>query len=418
MPNDRPDRASRVILKQRHKRPQWKKTPIKNREHIRYIAIRSGVIKDPETGHGLFGKIPGMEQSGVITNLQEFMKYVYDKSRQKTVFYRAALSFREDDAKTLGLINNSAAWEKLMNTHAAKFAESNRIPVSRFCWVGGVHMEKGHPHMHLVYWDKEQPLIKDDFVHPTVLNKVRIEIMKDVFADDLENLKSGKTEARNALRKSGAAFFIGFEEALDNMSGKEFERLKIKLAAVSAAHNLPPVSFGKFSENLLSALAGKLMVLKIVLPKGGTLKYAYLPPDAKQAVDEVTRDLLSASKDISAVFEAYINSEVELSSFYVSSEKALESTRKKAYKAAMKMLGNKVLGAFKDFSAKEWEVKSDQYRHECVKELIFMLFSLLSSGVQQNEAKLKQMKGGGDLSKQAKIELAKEMESKGLEWGD
>ncbi|MDR1892354.1 MAG: relaxase MobL [Oscillospiraceae bacterium] len=409
-------KASRVFLKQRHKRPTWKKTPIKNREHIRYIATRPGVVKDPETGHGLFGKIPGMSESGTVADLQATMKYVYDKSRQKTVFFRAVLSLREADAAALGFINNRKKWEDLMNAHAAKFAEANHIPMSRFQWVGAVHMEKEHPHIHLVYWDGEQPPLFDDFRDPKVLNKTRIAIMKDVFSDDLENLKSGKTAARDALRKTGTEFFFGFEEAIDGMSAKEFEQLKTKLQAVSPDHNLPPIAFGKFSDRLLSALAGKLLALKNVLPKDGALKYAYLPSEAKAAVDGVVSELLTASKDISAAFERYLDSEVELSSFYVSNKDALKTTRDKAAAFAMKMLGNKVLRAYKDFAAKDWEVRGERVQQECVKELIFTLFDLLSAGSQQNEAKIRHLKGSGDLSKQAKIELAIEMESKGLEW--
>jgi hypothetical protein len=413
MPNNR---ASRVVFKQRHKRPQFRKTPIKNREHIRYIALRSGVIKDPESEHGLFGKVSGMNESGSIADLKATMKYVYEKSCQKTVFYRATLSFREDDAKALGLINNRAAWEKLMNAHAAKIAEANNIPISRFQWVGGVHMEKGHPHMHLVYWDNDQPPLKSDFVRPDVLNKTRIAIMKDVFSDDLENLKLAKTENRNALRDKGAEFFSGFDDALNDMSGKEFEKLKIKLSSVSTEHNLPPISFGKFSDRLLSALAGKMMKLKNVLPQSGALKYAYLPQNAKEAVDSVTLELLSASKDISSTFEAYIASEVELSSFYTSNMDSLMSAKDKAYGDAIKMLGNRVLRAFKDFSSKEWEAKSEQFRQECMKGFLLELFSLISSHRQQNEAKTRHLKGSGDLSKQAKIEFAKKMESRGLDW--
>lgn len=49
-----------LIYKQRHRHPNYKKTPKGNYAHIGYIATRPGAVKNEGMRHGLFGKLePG-----------------------------------------------------------------------------------------------------------------------------------------------------------------------------------------------------------------------------------------------------------------------------------------------------------------------------------------------------------------------
>ena len=50
-----------LIYKQRHRHPNYKKTPKGNYAHIGYIATRPGAVKNEGMRHGLFGKLePGV----------------------------------------------------------------------------------------------------------------------------------------------------------------------------------------------------------------------------------------------------------------------------------------------------------------------------------------------------------------------
>ena len=52
--------VSILIYKQRHRHPNYKKTPKGNYAHIGYIATRPGAVKNEGMRHGLFGKLePG-----------------------------------------------------------------------------------------------------------------------------------------------------------------------------------------------------------------------------------------------------------------------------------------------------------------------------------------------------------------------
>ena len=46
-----------LIYKQRHRHPNYKKTPKGNYAHIGYIATRPGAVKNEGMRHGLFGKL-------------------------------------------------------------------------------------------------------------------------------------------------------------------------------------------------------------------------------------------------------------------------------------------------------------------------------------------------------------------------
>lgn len=53
-----------LIYKQRHRHPNYKKTPKGNYAHIGYIATRPGAVKNEGMRHGLFGKLePGRSKS-------------------------------------------------------------------------------------------------------------------------------------------------------------------------------------------------------------------------------------------------------------------------------------------------------------------------------------------------------------------
>lgn len=53
-----------LIYKQRHRHPNYKKTPKGNYAHIGYIATRPGAVKNEGMRHGLFGKLePGASKS-------------------------------------------------------------------------------------------------------------------------------------------------------------------------------------------------------------------------------------------------------------------------------------------------------------------------------------------------------------------
>jgi hypothetical protein len=281
----------------------------------------------------------------------------------------------------------------------------------------GHSYEKGHPHVHLVFWDGNQG-IKDYFVQPETVNGIRKKLIQSVFRDELEALYFSKNEAKAGIRVQGGAFFDDFTNRLDEMNGPAFLRYRQKILAVSRAHNLSGVAFSGFSKQRLNEIAKELYALKSLLPKRGSLKYAYLPEDAKRAVDRLSLKMLNSGKDLATVFERYVNAEAGIAAMYTSNPQSLYNAKEKAVREGMKMVGNQIIGTIRELNQKEWDAKGEEYRQETAKGLMLDIFALLFSASRQSEARHGHMRATGELSKQAKRELAKELESKGLEWGD
>lgn len=76
-----------LIYKQRHRHPNYKKTPKGNYAHIGYIATRPGAVKNEGMRHGLFGKLePGVVKE--FDTWQEAARLVRELSYRRVNMYR------------------------------------------------------------------------------------------------------------------------------------------------------------------------------------------------------------------------------------------------------------------------------------------------------------------------------------------
>lgn len=81
-----------LIYKQRHRHPNYKKTPKGNYAHIGYIATRPGAVKNEGMRHGLFGKLePGAVKE--FDTWQEAARLVRELSYRRVNMYRGIISF-------------------------------------------------------------------------------------------------------------------------------------------------------------------------------------------------------------------------------------------------------------------------------------------------------------------------------------
>ena len=91
-----------LIYKQRHRHPNYKKTPKGNYAHIGYIATRPGAVKNEGMRHGLFGKLePGAVKE--FDTWQEAARLVRELSYRRVNMYRGIISFSPEPAAELGL---------------------------------------------------------------------------------------------------------------------------------------------------------------------------------------------------------------------------------------------------------------------------------------------------------------------------
>lgn len=154
-----------LIYKQRHRHPNYKKTPKGNYAHIGYIATRPGAVKNEGMRHGLFGKLePGVVKE--FDTWQEAARLVRELSYRRVNMYRGIISFSPETAAELGLSDHKA-WEDYIDRHILTLAKFNGIRVQDLQWVAAHHNEKGHPHIHVVFWNKHQRTMVP-FVHPSI----------------------------------------------------------------------------------------------------------------------------------------------------------------------------------------------------------------------------------------------------------
>ncbi len=89
------------VFKQSYKSRNRPTTRVLNQKHLVYIATRPGVMRNPECGFGLWGKLPGMKASQNIDDLRTAYRAIGQASEGHTV-YRAILSVDKNTAKDYG----------------------------------------------------------------------------------------------------------------------------------------------------------------------------------------------------------------------------------------------------------------------------------------------------------------------------
>lgn len=52
-------------------------------------------------------------------------------------------------------------------------AEEIGIPIHNLEYVAAIRRDKGHPHVHIQFWDAEQTIKKDAFVQPKMSADIR-----------------------------------------------------------------------------------------------------------------------------------------------------------------------------------------------------------------------------------------------------
>lgn len=378
-----------------------------NENHVNYIATRPGVALDKYGKHGLFGSVEGFTNN--IDDLKKLKQHIYQKSKDKTIMYRGIISLKEEDALRLGY-DNKEAWQEYLKNNVDIVSSQLGIKRENVQWVAAFHMDKGHPHVHFVLWDKEQE-IKKAFVHWKTSNKIRVDLIKSIFANDLELLFKQKNEAKENVKHG---FFDDFDNMLTDMSSKEFKRLKTKLVAIDKDLAIGKIPYTKYTNEQL-AIFDDLIKLKSLLPPKGRLNYAFMSPEVKKEIDKITLKILEGNKEFSSNFNRYIDLNVEISQMYTNDENKLNNVRYKAYEDIKKIVGNSILKSFKKMNGKEWELLQDEIRHKMIIDLYFEIFSAISKGIEQKQAYLNQLRAG-ELSKQAKKELAIKLSSKGIDW--
>jgi hypothetical protein len=313
-----------VVFKQRYKPANIKSTPTLNRKHLVYIATRKGAIHNEGCSFGLWGRLPGMMESENINSLAAAKKIMTEVSRNHTV-YRAVISVDGDTAKEHGLYERGA-WQGLVNRKISVLAEQMNIARKDFRWVASMHYVKGHPHVHVMYWDNSAK-VRQEFVpqerFEIIAEKVRAAFGYEIYREEILGFQKEKREIVSEARL-------------------ELQSL-CKEANLAEALNLDHVSNAKLDE-----LQKSFLELASGLPRNGTLKYAYLPVPYKKKLDAFLDEIMKIT-DFRRLENKYLKLTDEISGLYGNGGEKQAYNRKKAREVLYKGMGNTVLTFLKEF---------------------------------------------------------------------
>jgi len=311
---------------------------------VYYIGRRKGAVLNEGLKHGLFGVVDG-KRAEEVKRISELMRYAEAKTKDGAITYRAVISFAEADAMRLGY-DDPEKMRELVRERLPDMCDKIGIPMKNLEYMAAVHRDKGHPHCHILFWDKDQDIKKEAFVAPETSDAIRVGIIKHVFGDEMAELQSIKNEARKAAIANMDGFFGGFVDDLAEMTPKEYaaavERLKSEDDLADGK-----LIYSRFKTADMKELASDLLRLADHVPKTGRLNFKLMPPEIKDEIISFLEKVLSKNADCDREFKKYVQSAIKLSTYYTDKPKIHDKAGKSAYDDMMIRLGNAVLRAIK-----------------------------------------------------------------------
>ena len=389
-----------------------------NGSHMEYIGQRAGAERNAGMNHGLFGEVNG-QKCEKTESIKDMSAYANRMTKSGAIMYKAIISLTEADGIRLGY-DKSQKWRELIQAKIPDICRKIGLSPSALEYAAAVHLEQNHPHCHILFWDKEQKVKKQPYVHWKIANDIRIDLTKYVFADEMDVIKTAKNMARNATYKELSDFFTDFIDNFANMTAKEYgeavERLKLN---EDFSHG--KLIYNRFKAADMREIAQDFLKLRNNIPRDGRLDFKFMLPKTKSEIIDFIKMILSKNEDCRREYTNYANAAEELSEFYSDKPERHAEARKNAEDDMMKRLGNVVLKAVKNFNKleqeKDYQHKQDIYKRQTAENLITEIFSVLSRVCQTEDNKLSYASHISELSKQAKKERAIMYENtSGYDW--
>ena len=283
----------KIIYKQRHRDPCRKGRPYTttaNAEHLKYIGTREGVLPTDETtshlkyigqrpgtletgnaANGLFGYINGAFAPS--TDMTAAQGYIRNISKQHDIF-RCCFSFTPDSAAEAGL-HALADWQRFVLASMNKIAKNMEIKIENIEWYAAVHLKEGQPHVHIMYWDKEQK-IRRNTVDPKICDNIRIDVIKDTYHSQFVQLREKENHLTSALRTEVNS--TANNAMLRNASDQNTEIVL----------------------QMLNSLYRKL-------PSKGRLAYAFMPQEIKEGLNRLTYFIINSSEQATPIYSELLH---------------------------------------------------------------------------------------------------------------
>lgn len=259
--------------------------------YLNYIATREGVEKltEEKTYLDYIGTRPRVEkfgENGLFSDEGESL--VMEAEREKLNQHQGRvstliISLSREDAEATGF-NCAERWRSFMRTQKMELAKQFGIPPEHLKWYGAFHNEANHPHIHVL-------LYSTDPEHEGYLTKKGLEHIKSTFATEifrheLDSIYQEQTKQRDELTKIARDEIAEMVMRIQNGTCDNPKLIR-----------------------MMQELAEKMKTLN------GKKVYAFLPPEVKSLVNEIT-DTLCEDEDIKRLYDLWYESKYAILKSY------------------------------------------------------------------------------------------------------
>jgi len=351
-------------------------------KYVQYIGRREGVVKHETENHGLFGKLAHNNDGefGIINNIEKAARYVKEKVDDGTYLYDNVVSIAYEDFERLGYDDSADGikmWQNLVRDNVIKQAEKIHIPASQVEYVAALHIEKGKPNLHYLFWDSEQG-VTDGFLTRKIQTSARNNLIKYVYADDIRLFSQTKTRARDSILEGVKVSNEDLFEPLYSMKKSDFKEV------TEGVKDDPASMVGKvLNRNIKNSYLDniRLQIIQLMdkLPQTGRLRHGFLPPDVKTQVEGLAMDIINniskSNADFRDEIDAYKKSIKDMVKLYYSETyqdgrinlkgiEAIEASEKNAVDDLLKRLSNQLLKYIKNIDYNQYMHGKEEYNKQ------------------------------------------------------
>ncbi len=181
--------------------------------HAKYMVERPGIS-------GYFGPDPRVLPD--IDAVQEHLQ------RHTGPIWRVFVSVTEHDALTLGgALMTREGWEAASRAQLPTMFQKLALDPRNVEWVASVHKKAGHPHLHLLFWERHPHRVKGVWSSREV-RSIRQGWVSECYGPERERLGHEKSTLRAAIIAQAKALEPGF---LTPSQTVEWQRRMVDLAA-------------------------------------------------------------------------------------------------------------------------------------------------------------------------------------------
>jgi len=212
----------------------------------------------------------------------------------------------------------------------------------------------------VVFWNKNQRTMVP-FVHPSIPDKIRKQLIRDTFAERIKAYCEDKQQAKEHLSAITDEMIDEFEKYMEQLHPQEYRRLREAFGRITDDELGTSPLDSVIGAMKIAPFLSRLFALKEKMPKKGRLYYKLLPEDVKVEVDAFVAFLKENNEYIRNLVQDYVESKTRLAMLYDTDPTHIKEQQEKAVAEADKLIANKILDVIRTMLCKDREVQSFEY---------------------------------------------------------